>query len=53
MTNRFLLYIIVLVLSFLCVVLFEYNILDGWMDLFNIKCKNIVQIYLRYKYKVY
>ena len=26
---------------------------DGWMYLFNIKCKIIVQIYIRYKYKVH
>ena len=25
----------------------------GWMDLFYIKCKNIEQIYIRYKYKVH
>ena len=25
----------------------------GWMDLFNIKYINIVQIYIRYKYKVH
>ena len=31
--------------------------MGGWMDLFNLKCKNIVQIYciiyIQYKYKVH